>query len=91
MEGIASVSVSGNVGDGIGLISLHHDECRALAKVESGASFVERTALLLVENHQRLESVEMESRKCFSSAGDDDIGLVVAKHLSTHDYGVYRR
>ena len=81
MEGIAGIAVACEIGVGLCspclccLFGFENDECRTLAEVQSGSAGVKGTARLVVEDHQRVETVEMETRQCFRSAGNDDVCL----------------
>ena len=62
VEGITAVSVACDIGKSpTPGILFKHDKGRSLTQIESCAGFVKRTARLLVENHQGVETVEMEA------------------------------
>ncbi len=63
----------------------------SFAEIEPGACGVERTAGFPVEDHQRIESVEMEPGETFASACDYDVGHSAADHVGTDDDGVSGR
>ena len=89
VEGITAVSVARDIGKSpTPGIPFEHDKGRSLTQIESCASFVKRTAMLLVENHQRIESVEMEAAQGFRTAGNHNIRFVVTQHFGAKHHGI---
>ena len=52
-----------------GFFRFQHQESGAFAEVQPHAAFIERPAVLLVEDHQRVEAVEGEFRHGIGAAG----------------------
>ena len=74
-----------------GLIFALHDHVSGpFAEVQSVATAVERSANIVVENHQRVETIEMEPRQSLRTTGNNNIGIAGLQHIGTEDDGVSR-
>ena len=97
MESVAGVAIATQIGMDGGLtltgmlLRLQHHIGGTLAKVQSGTCLVERTAMVLVENHQRIEAIEMEHRQGLGTSSHHDIGLARLQHLCPKNQGVGSR
>ena len=91
-EAVTAVSVARDIGKSpTPGILFKHDKGRSLAQIESCAGFVKRTARLLVENHQGVETVEMKAAQGFRTAGNHNIRFVVTQHFGAKHHGIKRR
>ena len=54
---------------------LQHDEGCTFAQIQTGPLVVERPASLLVQDHQRMEAVQMETGKGLCAAGNHHVSL----------------
>ena len=70
------------------IFALQHDESSALTQIETGSCGVERPATLLVEYHERLETIEMEAAKTLATSNDNDVAQTAFNHSSTHNDGI---
>ena len=67
--------------DGSG--GLHDQIGSSLTKIQSCAVGIERPAWPTVENHQRVESVQMKLRQAFCPTHDNGFRKSAAQHVST--------
>ena len=68
-----------------------HHISRALSQVESGACLAERPAGRVVEDEERIETVEMEFRQAFRASRHRHLRLSAFQHPRGMDDGVGRR
>ena len=85
MEGVAGVAVAGQSCEGFGPTTLG---VFALAEVEACTACIERTARLVVENHQRREAVEVELGDTFAATNHNTVGVTGTDELGASDDGV---
>ena len=97
MKGVTGIAVAPQPGmdrtmatPGQSLRLKHHVGC-PLAQVQSCTCLVERTAPLLIENHQRTEAIEVEHREGFRTACHHDVGLTRLQQTGAEAKGIGSR
>ena len=90
MKSITTIAVAGQDGQRLRSPTLHggrafqHHEAGSLAEVQATAGLIERTAPLRVENHQRVEAVEMKQAQRLTAAGYHGLCLARLDHIGSH-------
>ena len=91
VEGVAGVAIAAEISvDGCLTLAgmflrLHHHKSSPLAQVQACTCIVEGTTTLLVEDHQRVEAIEVKQGKCLSTPSHDDVRLACLQHIRTQD------
>ena len=70
------------------LLRLHHHVGSTFTEVQASPLVVEGTAMLLVEDHQRVETVEMEQGEGLRATSHNDISLTCLQQVRTQDKGI---
>ena len=94
VEGVAGIAVAAETANHLGsaptgrCLGLDDQIGGSLTEVQSGTGSIEGTALLVVEDHERVEAVKMEFRDALRTAYDGYLRLAAANKVGAKDDGV---
>ena len=74
-----------------GGFAFEYHKSSPFSQIESGTMGIERSAGLAVENHQRVETIDMEARQALAAAHHHAVETAAADEVSAEDEGVGRR
>ena len=94
MESVASITVTAQATQGLYAPTdcrrgcLHDQIGGTFAEIEAGAVSVERSAWLVIEDHQRVESVQVEKGETFRTSHHDSFCQAASQHVGTSNDGI---